>query len=70
MSAHICAPVKLISANMKLELQVYLVLIILVFFGLCCPLQAWEDTYTKWEQVTKQILTFTKNKADDGQVSM
>lgn len=32
-------------------------------------LQAWEDTYTKWDQVTKQILNFPKNKAEDGQVS-
>lgn len=28
--------------------------------------QAWEETYAKWDQATKQIL---KNKADDGQVS-
>lgn len=33
-------------------------------------LQAWEDTYSKWDQATKQILNFPKNKADDGQVSM
>ena len=33
-------------------------------------LQAWEDTYGKWDQATKQILNFPKNKADDGQVSM
>lgn len=33
-------------------------------------LQAWEDTYAKWDQVTKQILNFPKNKADDGQVSL
>lgn len=33
-------------------------------------LQAWEDTYAKWDQVTKQILNSPKNKADDGQVSM
>lgn len=32
--------------------------------------QAWEDTYAKWEQATKQILNFPKNKADDGQVGM
>ncbi|KAM6933556.1 neurofibromin-like isoform 2-T2 [Xenentodon cancila] len=30
-------------------------------------IEAWEDTHSKWEQVTKQILTFTKNRADDGQ---
>eukprot|EP00064_Thunnus_orientalis_P004302 superscaffoldBa00000388_g4313 len=29
---------------------------------------AWEDTYGKWDQATKQILNFPKNKADDGQV--
>uniref|UniRef100_A0A3Q3R8S4 Neurofibromin 1b n=1 Tax=Monopterus albus TaxID=43700 RepID=A0A3Q3R8S4_MONAL len=29
---------------------------------------AWEDTYAKWDQTTKQILNFPKNKADDGQV--
>ena len=32
--------------------------------------QAWEDTYAKWDQATKQILNFPKNKADDGQVGM
>lgn len=32
-------------------------------------LQAWEDTYAKWDNATKQILNFPKNKADDGQVS-
>ncbi|XP_061682384.1 neurofibromin isoform X4 [Syngnathoides biaculeatus] len=31
-------------------------------------IEAWEDTYTKWDQATKQILNFPKNKADDGQV--
>uniref|UniRef100_A0A3Q2GEA2 Neurofibromin 1a n=1 Tax=Cyprinodon variegatus TaxID=28743 RepID=A0A3Q2GEA2_CYPVA len=30
-------------------------------------IEAWEDTYTKWDQSTKQILNFPKNKADDGQ---
>ncbi|XP_053279341.1 neurofibromin isoform X6 [Pleuronectes platessa] len=30
-------------------------------------IEAWEDTYTKWDQATKQILNFPKNKADDGQ---
>ncbi|XP_028425781.1 neurofibromin isoform X4 [Perca flavescens] len=30
-------------------------------------IEAWEDTYAKWDQVTKQILNFPKNKADDGQ---
>ncbi|XP_075993756.1 neurofibromin isoform X2 [Genypterus blacodes] len=30
-------------------------------------IEAWEDTYSKWDQVTKQILNFPKNKADDGQ---
>ncbi|CAJ1065914.1 neurofibromin isoform X2 [Xyrichtys novacula] len=30
-------------------------------------IEAWEDTFTKWDQVTKQILNFPKNKADDGQ---
>ncbi|XP_055369731.1 neurofibromin isoform X2 [Betta splendens] len=30
-------------------------------------IEAWEDTYTKWDQVTKQILNFPKSKADDGQ---
>ncbi|XP_029372563.1 neurofibromin isoform X3 [Echeneis naucrates] len=30
-------------------------------------MEAWEDTYTKWDQATKQILNFPKNKADDGQ---
>ncbi|KAM4566312.1 neurofibromin isoform 5-T6 [Odontesthes bonariensis] len=30
-------------------------------------IEAWEDTYAKWEQATKQILNFPKNKADDGQ---
>uniref|UniRef100_A0A671VMS0 Neurofibromin 1 n=1 Tax=Sparus aurata TaxID=8175 RepID=A0A671VMS0_SPAAU len=33
-------------------------------------IEAWEDTYSKWDQATKQILNFPKNKADDGQVSM
>ncbi|XP_010789415.1 neurofibromin-like [Notothenia coriiceps] len=33
-------------------------------------IEAWEDTYAKWDQVTKQILNSPKNKADDGQVSM
>lgn len=32
--------------------------------------QAWEDTHAKWDQATKQILNFPKNKADDGQVSV
>uniref|UniRef100_A0A3Q2XZV9 Neurofibromin 1 n=1 Tax=Hippocampus comes TaxID=109280 RepID=A0A3Q2XZV9_HIPCM len=31
-------------------------------------IEAWEDTYAKWDQATKQILNFPKNKADDGQV--
>lgn len=39
-------------------------------FVWCFHLQAWEDTYTKWDQATKQILNFPKNKADDGQVGM
>ncbi|XP_007573457.1 neurofibromin isoform X1 [Poecilia formosa] len=30
-------------------------------------IEAWEDTYAKWDQSTKQILNFPKNKADDGQ---
>ncbi|XP_070761776.1 neurofibromin isoform X4 [Enoplosus armatus] len=30
-------------------------------------IEAWEDTYAKWDQATKQILNFPKNKADDGQ---
>ncbi|KAM9801137.1 neurofibromin isoform 1-T1 [Neosynchiropus ocellatus] len=30
-------------------------------------IEAWEDTHIKWELVTKQILNFPKNKADDGQ---
>ncbi|KAM9732913.1 neurofibromin isoform 6-T6 [Menidia menidia] len=30
-------------------------------------IEAWEDTYAKWDQTTKQILNFPKNKADDGQ---
>uniref|UniRef100_A0A8P4K0N9 Neurofibromin n=1 Tax=Dicentrarchus labrax TaxID=13489 RepID=A0A8P4K0N9_DICLA len=30
-------------------------------------IEAWEDTYGKWDQATKQILNFPKNKADDGQ---
>uniref|UniRef100_A0A7N8X309 Neurofibromin n=1 Tax=Mastacembelus armatus TaxID=205130 RepID=A0A7N8X309_9TELE len=30
----------------------------------------WEDTYAKWDQATKQILNFPKNKADDGQVGV
>ncbi|XP_072312524.1 neurofibromin isoform X2 [Eucyclogobius newberryi] len=30
-------------------------------------IEAWEDTHAKWDQVTKQILNFPKNKADDGQ---
>uniref|UniRef100_A0A671VT64 Neurofibromin n=1 Tax=Sparus aurata TaxID=8175 RepID=A0A671VT64_SPAAU len=30
-------------------------------------IEAWEDTYSKWDQATKQILNFPKNKADDGQ---
>ncbi|XP_019943811.1 neurofibromin isoform X1 [Paralichthys olivaceus] len=29
--------------------------------------EAWEDTYAKWDQATKQILNFPKNKGDDGQ---
>lgn len=32
-------------------------------------LQAWEETHSKWDQATKQILNSPKNKADDGQVS-
>uniref|UniRef100_A0A3Q0RVP7 Neurofibromin 1 n=1 Tax=Amphilophus citrinellus TaxID=61819 RepID=A0A3Q0RVP7_AMPCI len=32
-------------------------------------IEAWEDTYSKWDQATKQILNFPKNKADDGQVT-
>uniref|UniRef100_A0A8C1VGT1 Neurofibromin 1a n=1 Tax=Cyprinus carpio TaxID=7962 RepID=A0A8C1VGT1_CYPCA len=30
--------------------------------------EAWEDTYAKWEQATKQILNHPKNKVEDGQV--
>ncbi|KAK7882743.1 hypothetical protein WMY93_028917 [Mugilogobius chulae] len=30
-------------------------------------IEAWEDTHARWDQVTKQILNFPKNKADDGQ---
>uniref|UniRef100_A0A674CQY0 Neurofibromin 1 n=1 Tax=Salmo trutta TaxID=8032 RepID=A0A674CQY0_SALTR len=30
--------------------------------------EAWEDTLAKWEQDTKQILNFPKNKVEDGQV--
>ncbi|MED6259190.1 Neurofibromin 1 [Characodon lateralis] len=30
-------------------------------------IESWEDTYAKWDQSTKQILNFPKNKADDGQ---
>ncbi|XP_041795938.1 neurofibromin isoform X3 [Chelmon rostratus] len=30
-------------------------------------IEAWEDTYAKWDQATKQILISPKNKADDGQ---
>lgn len=42
-----------------------------VTFHVCLfHLQAWEDTFAKWDQATKQILNFPKNKADDGQVSM
>lgn len=41
------------------------------FLPLCCfRLQAWEETYSKWDQATKQILNSPKNKADDGQVSL
>ncbi|XP_055736461.1 neurofibromin-like isoform X3 [Salvelinus fontinalis] len=29
--------------------------------------EAWEDTHAKWEQDTKQILNFPKNKVEDGQ---
>uniref|UniRef100_A0A8C7WES1 Neurofibromin 1a n=1 Tax=Oncorhynchus mykiss TaxID=8022 RepID=A0A8C7WES1_ONCMY len=29
--------------------------------------EAWEDTLAKWEQDTKQILNFPKNKVEDGQ---
>uniref|UniRef100_A0A3P9ATN2 Neurofibromin 1 n=1 Tax=Maylandia zebra TaxID=106582 RepID=A0A3P9ATN2_9CICH len=32
-------------------------------------IEAWEDTYAKWDQATKQILNFPKNKADDGQLT-
>ena len=32
--------------------------------------QAWEDTFGKWDQSTKHILNFPKNKADDGQVKI
>lgn len=35
----------------------------------CWFFKAWEDTYAKWDQSTKQILNFPKNKGDDGQVS-
>uniref|UniRef100_A0AAQ5X9J3 Neurofibromin n=1 Tax=Amphiprion ocellaris TaxID=80972 RepID=A0AAQ5X9J3_AMPOC len=31
-------------------------------------IEAWEDTHSKWDQATKQILNFPKNKADDGQI--
>ncbi|KAK0135823.1 Neurofibromin [Merluccius polli] len=30
-------------------------------------IEAWEDTHAKWDQATKYILNFPKNKADDGQ---
>lgn len=41
------------------------------FLPLCWfRLQAWEETYSKWDQATKQILNSPKNKADDGQVSL
>ncbi|TNN01409.1 hypothetical protein fugu_010791, partial [Takifugu bimaculatus] len=30
-------------------------------------IEAWEETYSKWDQATKQILNSPKNKADDGQ---
>ncbi|CAL8344392.1 unnamed protein product, partial [Arctogadus glacialis] len=30
-------------------------------------IEAWEDTFGKWDQATKHILNFPKNKADDGQ---
>ncbi|XP_028855597.1 neurofibromin isoform X3 [Denticeps clupeoides] len=30
-------------------------------------IEAWEDTLTKWEQATKQILNHPKNKVEDGQ---
>ncbi|XP_030632149.1 neurofibromin isoform X1 [Chanos chanos] len=30
-------------------------------------IEAWEDTYAKWEQATKQILNHPKNKVEDGQ---
>ncbi|RXN07553.1 neurofibromin isoform X2 [Labeo rohita] len=29
--------------------------------------EAWEDTYSKWEQATRQILNQPKNKVEDGQ---
>uniref|UniRef100_A0AAY5LD07 Neurofibromin n=1 Tax=Esox lucius TaxID=8010 RepID=A0AAY5LD07_ESOLU len=29
--------------------------------------EAWEDTHARWEQATKQILNFPKNKVEDGQ---
>ncbi|XP_046892611.1 neurofibromin isoform X2 [Hypomesus transpacificus] len=29
--------------------------------------KAWEDTHAKWEQATKQILNWPKNKVEDGQ---
>ncbi|XP_048119775.1 neurofibromin isoform X1 [Alosa alosa] len=29
--------------------------------------EAWEDTYAKWDQATKQILNHPKNKVEDGQ---
>uniref|UniRef100_A0A4W3I9K3 Neurofibromin n=1 Tax=Callorhinchus milii TaxID=7868 RepID=A0A4W3I9K3_CALMI len=31
--------------------------------------EAWEDTYTKWEQATKLILNYPKTKIEDGQVT-
>ncbi|XP_043860258.1 neurofibromin isoform X3 [Dromiciops gliroides] len=31
--------------------------------------EAWEDTYTKWEQATKLILNYPKAKIEEGQVA-
>lgn len=41
----------------------------MVCFQLIYFLKAWDDTYSKWDQTTKQILNFPKSKADDVQVS-
>lgn len=41
-----------------------------LFLTVVPPPQAWEETYSKWDQATKQILNSPKNKADDGQVGL